>query len=108
MENPFAVLERRINRLEALLEGIDSKITPPHTRHSLSVDTLIEYAFERHGTRISKASVYNSANRGQLRYRKRGGKLVFEVEDADDWLSGRPVKTATERADAALKGGRRS
>lgn len=88
LDNPFAVIDRRINRLEALLIEIRDSVTT-----SSAVDEIggIELAIQV--TRLSKPRVYALVSARQIPHKKRGNRLTFRRAELVQWLEDGDRKT---------------
>lgn len=100
--NPFAILERRINRLESLLVDINNKLTVPGgnapsypSDKKFDIKELKEYI----NTPIN--SIYGMVSRGEIPVSKVGRRLLFDKRKIDQWLEDNRKKTTAEIEAAA-------
>lgn len=95
IENPFAILERRLNRLESLLlsikEGQTSlgENTSPQEK-PLSVDEAADLL------RLRKPTVYGLVSQGAIPYSKKGKRLYFSKAELTEWVKSGRKKTNDE------------
>ena len=83
LENPFAILERRLNRLEALLiEVKDAQSLPPHEAPELGGIELAQQI-----TRLSKPRFYALVSARGIPNAKRGNKLYFNRAELLAWVN---------------------
>ncbi|WP_282054515.1 helix-turn-helix domain-containing protein [Maribacter luteus] len=83
MENPFEVINERLNRIEALLEklvlqqeeNIDKAQSKPMT--SLELSTYLN---------LSVYTIYGLVHKRSLPFIKKGRRLYFEKKEIDKWL----------------------
>jgi hypothetical protein len=83
LENPFAILERRLNRLESLL--IEVKDAQSLTFNDALEMGGIELAQEI--TRLSKPRLYALVSARGIPHSKRGNKLYFNRADLLAWVN---------------------
>ena len=86
IDNPFALIDRRIDRLENLLIKIESKITPP--------PLIIDEQVTRKGLSIkwncSVRTIDNYIDDGMPTLQhKKGGKVLISLVEATEWLKKR-------------------
>ncbi|WP_052958710.1 helix-turn-helix domain-containing protein [Maribacter thermophilus] len=83
MENPFEIINERLNRIEALLEklvlqqegDIDKARSKPMT--SLELSTYLN---------LSVYTIYGLVHKRSLPFIKKGRRLYFEKKEIDKWL----------------------
>ena len=101
MNNPFEVIEARLNNIETLL--LDLKHTPkeqseqPKTDLWFDLNELCTY----HPDKPSKPTVYGWVNAGFIPVHKGGKKLRFLKSEIDNWLRQGRKKTLAETANEA-------
>ncbi|PRY09038.1 hypothetical protein CLV24_11989 [Pontibacter ummariensis] len=88
MDNPFAVLERRLNRLEALLLDLKAASGQPKQTElpaRLTKKQALNFLKDQ-GIIISESHLYKlTASRG-IPYQKFNNKLVFSREELLHWI----------------------
>lgn len=96
MENPFTILERRLNRLEALLielkDNQKALEKPPEKDQWLSIDELVEYL----PGNPSKATIYGKVHRNEVPHKKFGKRLVFLKSEIDQFIENHHQSTNEE------------
>jgi excisionase family DNA binding protein len=92
MENPFSILERRLNRLEHLLELIlESSVTlPGEDQKPLGISEAAKHIGK------SKPTIYRLVGEREIPHHKKGGKLYFFKEELDEWIKTGKVKTKSD------------
>ena len=81
IDNPFAVLDRRINRLESLLVEIRDSVSNP-----APADEVGGIELARQVTRLSAARIYTLVSERKLPHKKRGNRLTFRRAELLAWL----------------------
>lgn len=82
-DNPFAILERRLNRLETLLLEVKEA-------HSLSFKVSPEVGgieLAQEVTRLSKPRIYALVSARGIPHAKRGNKLYFNRAELLEWVA---------------------
>lgn len=113
MENPFEILEKKLNRIEGLLytlkEEIDSlKDTKKYGKENLTIDQAIEL-LEENGLPITKAQIYKLSFLGEIPASRIGKRLIFSREDLLSWIESRkvmkvpPARMAAEKLAESVK-----
>lgn len=83
LENPFSILERRLNRLEALLiEVKDAQLMPSHDAPEVGGIELAQQV-----TRLSKPRIYALVSARGIPHAKRGNKLYFTKAELLAWVN---------------------
>ena len=102
MNNPFEVIEARLNNIETLL--LDLKHTPKEqgeqpteTDRWFDLNELCQY----HPDKPTKPTVYGWVNAGTIPVHKGGKKLRFLKSEIDSWLKQGRKKTLAETASEA-------
>jgi len=104
MDNPFEVLESRLDNIEKLLIEIkqnspsdSSVLSPPD--HWMNIDQFRAYIPQG----WSRATVYSKTGKGEFPFHKRGKKLMFLKSEIDTWLRQGKRKSSTEARSEAEK-----
>ena len=83
LENPFSILERRLNRLETLLVELkDAQKRPTHAPNENGGMQLAQEV-----TRLSKPRIYALVSARELPHSKRGNRLFFNRADLQAWVN---------------------
>ncbi len=83
-ENPFAVLVRRMNRIESQNEEILSFLQTKSGQTSIDEIGGIELAAQV--TRLSKDRIYTLVSKRLIPHKKRGNRLTFRRSELLTWL----------------------
>ena len=83
IENPYAILERRINRLETLLVGIDEKVTPK--KEAADVQLTKKGLAKKWDVSVRTIDNYIADGMPVLQH-KRGGLLLISFNEATEFL----------------------
>lgn len=83
LENPFAILERRLNRLEALLIEVKNGQATP----SYDVPEVGGIELAQQITRLSKPRLYALVSARGIPHSKRGNKLYFNRAELLEWVA---------------------
>lgn len=84
MDNPFEVIDRRLNRIEDLLVELTEHLHGSTTAAASEIGG-IELAQEM--TRLSKARLYALVAARHIPHAKRGNKLYFTRADLQAWIA---------------------
>lgn len=102
MENPFEILEKRLERIEQILEKIilQQDVNPVMTTKNLmNVKELSSYLT------LSVYTIYGLTHKRSIPFIKKGRRLYFEKKEIDLWLQQDKQKTKEdlyEKADEYL------
>ena len=96
MENPFELIENKLNRIEDLLNEIKESYSKRHESDSdikwFNLTELCHY----HPSKPTKATVYGWVHSMIIPHYKSGKKLRFLKSEIDAWLSIGKRKTISE------------
>ncbi|SIQ52838.1 helix-turn-helix domain-containing protein [Pontibacter lucknowensis] len=96
MENPFAIIEKRIDRIESILLNIQERLDKTDSTQStgdfLTVDEAAAYL------NISKSAIYEKTSSRSIPHLKKGKRLYFVKQELADW-----VKTSRQRTIAEIE-----
>tara|TARA_R110002124_G_C8652826_1_gene489477 strand:- start:244 stop:576 length:333 start_codon:yes stop_codon:yes gene_type:complete len=84
MENPFEIINERLERIENLLENIYSNIGTKETNIITSKIMDIEQLSSYLG--LSKSHVYKLTSSHTIPHSKRGKRLYFDKEIINSWV----------------------
>jgi excisionase family DNA binding protein len=84
MDNPFEIIDRRLNAIEVLLVEIAEHLRGSTTANVLEIGG-IELAQKI--TRLSKSRLYTLVATRQIPHAKRGNKLYFSRADLQAWIA---------------------
>lgn len=105
IDNPFAVLERRLNRLEFLLEEIkeatsQSKILEYPDR--LNKEQALTFLNEQ-GYHVSESTLYKLTSTKKIPFKNFGRRLIFSRKELLKWVESQTIDTNdTSEVDLAL------
>ncbi len=101
MENPFEIINERLDRIENLLEKICTKIEDGDINHAYSkiidINQLSTYL------NISKSHIYKLTASNNIPHSKRGKKLYFKKENIDIWVLENKIISKEELSRKAMK-----
>jgi predicted DNA-binding transcriptional regulator AlpA len=85
MQNPFAILSERLDRIESLLQFIiANQQSIQHSDKGRQCDTGIELAIRITG--YERKTIYNLAYKRMIPHSKRRGKLFFDEKELKEWI----------------------
>lgn len=94
MENPFEIINQRLDRIEKKLEQLVSKTENIKGNETspgfLTMKQFCEYYDYKRPT------VYGMVHHRKIPYSKVGKRLYFEKSKIDEWIRQKHVKTITE------------
>ena len=101
MENPFEIINQRLDRIESLLEKINSNIGNNNVKNTypeiMDLTQLTNYL------NVSKSYVYKMTHSNKIPHSKKGKKLYFDKEVVTKWALETSIKTQEEMQDEANK-----
>ena len=83
LENPFSILERRLNRLETLLV----ELKDGQASYSFAAPEVGGIELAQQVTRLSKPRLYALVSARGIPHAKRGNKLYFNRADLLAWVN---------------------
>jgi excisionase family DNA binding protein len=83
IDNPFAILERRLNRLEFLLLEL-KKATAQPPKQPLADRCTLPEALEI--TALSKSKLYKLTSTNEIPHKRFGNRLIFSRRELLDWI----------------------
>ncbi|PVY43267.1 helix-turn-helix domain-containing protein [Pontibacter virosus] len=105
IDNPFAILERRLNRLETLLLDIKAVSGQPKKQdypERLTREQALKFLGEQ-GVPISESHLYKLTAAKGIPFQKFNNKLVFSRAELLNWIETQTVDPSdTGEADLAL------
>lgn len=93
MENPFSVIDKRLDRIESLVLELTSKgaqPAPPNAPDLLSIDEAVLLL------NLAKPTVYNLVSTGKIPVMKKSKRLYFSRDELLKWLRTGRRKTVEE------------
>lgn len=108
MNNPFELIEARLNNIEALL--LDLKHSPSEQKNTDQLGDLLTVQKAAVFLSLAIPTLYSKVSKGELPFMKRGKRLYFSSEELTDYLKeGRKAtnKEIFERAGQYLVNKRR-
>lgn len=98
LENPFSVLERRLNRLEFLLLEIkETTHTPSTTKDHLTIQEAAELL------NVAVPTIYSWVGAKSIPFYKKQRRLYFSKADLNEWVKSGRKRTISEIADEAVQ-----
>ena len=99
MENPFDIINQRLDRIEYLLENMNAIITNKNIKavypEIMGVNELVDYL------KVSTSYIYKMTSSNQIPHSKKGKKLYFDKEKVTNWVLETSVMTQEEMQDLA-------
>ncbi|MBS1669543.1 MAG: helix-turn-helix domain-containing protein [Bacteroidetes bacterium] len=86
MENPFDILNKRIDRLESMLACIEKKLSGFSCESSKEKDDLGDVTFASKITGLAIPTIYSKSSKGEIPCMKQGKKLYFSKNDLLSWI----------------------
>lgn len=101
MENPFELINERLQKIKELLQelvqGKSSVHKVNHDNDMMSIDELAKYL------RLSKSTIYRLKSTREIPCFKTGKILVFKRKDVDEWLERCRSKSKFEIEQEAIR-----
>lgn len=94
MENPFEIINQRLDRIELLLEKINSNFEGKNTKGSYPeiMDIIQITAY----LNVSKSYIYKMTATNMIPHSKKGKKLYFDKEIVTKWVLENKISTQGE------------
>ena len=86
MENPFDILNKRIDRLESMLASIEKMLCRVSSESSKENDDLGDITFASKVTGLAIPTIYSKSSKGEIPCIKQGKKLYFSKNDLLSWI----------------------
>lgn len=93
MENPFSVIDKRLDRIESLVLELTSKGTQPAPPNTPDLVCIDEAALLLN---LAKPTVYNLVSMGKIPVMKKSKRLYFSRDELLKWLRTGRRKTVEE------------
>jgi excisionase family DNA binding protein len=94
MENPFEIINERLDRIEKKLSELSAEIKSlkvfKQGNEIMSLNRLVEYL------ELSKSGVYKLTSTRGIPHFKRGKRLYFKKDEIDRWATEIRIKTSEE------------
>lgn len=91
MNNPFEVLEQKLDKLEKILSNIGQVIITQKEEVPLKPKNLIKIDEATKITGYRKGYIYELVHRNAIPYLKRGRSVRFDPIELEEWMrAGRP------------------
>jgi|WetSurSiteA1Bulk_404760.scaffolds.fasta_scaffold11248_3 hypothetical protein len=87
-ENPFTVIESRLDRLENLLLELKERPTEKEPDDRCDINTVCEL-LGTPGNPVSRALVYGETHKGSMPHMRFGGRLIFSRRAVIEWRDSR-------------------
>ncbi len=84
MENPFEIINHRLERIENLLENINRNISREETKAIIPKVMNIKQLSDYLG--VSLSYLYKQTSSHKIPHSKRGKRLYFNIETINDWV----------------------
>jgi excisionase family DNA binding protein len=101
MENPFEIINQRLDRIEFLLEKINSNLEGKNTKGSypeiMDIKQITAYL------NVSKSFIYKMTSSNNIPHSKKGKKLYFDKEIVTKWVLENKISTQEEMMQIANK-----
>lgn len=99
MNNPFEVIEARLNNIETLL--LDLKHTPKEQGEGSEPEQLLTVQQAAEFLNLSVPTLYGYSQRAEIPVCKRGKRLYFSKQSLFEWIKDGKKKTLAETASEA-------
>ena len=93
MENPFEVLNQKLDKLTGLLEDITWRLNEPKKAAGKQVMNITEAA-ELMG--LARQTLYSYTSKRMIPHYKTGKRIHFLLDELLDWITNTKVKTVKE------------
>ena len=101
MENPFELLEQRLQAIEEKLDGLILNIDKQEKSSSLSTTWVTTKQLAQH-LGISTAAITNIRGT-KIPYYKIGGRILFKREEVDEYIQKSRYMSGSDNLDEYLK-----
>jgi excisionase family DNA binding protein len=101
MNNPFEIIEARLNNIETLL--LDLKHTPKEQDERTEPEQLLTVQQAAELLNLSVPTLYGYSQRAEIPVCKRGKRLYFSKQSLFEWIKDGKKKTLAETASEAEK-----
>jgi len=101
MENPFELLEQRLQAIEEKLDGLIQDINKQDKSSSLSTTWVTTKQLAQH-LGISTAAITNMRG-SKIPYYKIGGRILFKREEVDEYILKSRYMSGRDNLDEYLK-----
>jgi excisionase family DNA binding protein len=101
MNNPFEIIEARLNNIETLL--LDLKHTPKEQGERTEPEQLLTVQQAAELLNLSVPTLYGYSQRAEIPVCKRGKRLYFSKQSLFEWIKDGKKKTLAETASEAEK-----
>ena len=99
MNNPFELIEARLNNIETLL--LDLKHTPKEQGERSEPEQLLTVQQAAEFLNLSVPTLYGYSQRAEIPVCKRGKRLYFSKQSLFEWIKDGKKKTLAETASEA-------
>jgi excisionase family DNA binding protein len=99
MNNPFEIIEARLNNIETLL--LDLKHTPKEQGERTEPEQLLTVQQAAELLNLSVPTLYGYSQRAEIPVCKRGKRLYFSKQSLFEWIKDGKKKTLAETASEA-------
>lgn len=99
MENPFEVILQRLDRIESMLENLQSdKIAPENKEENfLGPQEAADFLGD------ALATLYGRTSKNEIPFYKRGKKLYFKKSELIEWIEAGKCRSVYELIDGSSK-----
>lgn len=99
-ENPFTILEQRLNRIESLLLQIKTS-QQEVSKTSLTTDKLLTVEQAANFLNLAVPTIYSKVQRKELPVCRRGKRLYFSEKELTEWVKEGRQRTSNEITEEA-------
>lgn len=92
MENPFELINERLDKIEKLLKNINDKIVG-NTGSNTSLPTIMNVEQIADYLNLTKPTIYGLVHKREIPHFKKGKRLYFDKENINQWILEGKVST---------------
>jgi excisionase family DNA binding protein len=101
MENPFEIINQRLDRIEFLLEKINSNLEGKNTKgHYPEIMDIMQITAYLN---VSKSFIYKMTSSNNIPHSKKGKKLYFDKEIVTKWVLENKISTQEDMEQKAIQ-----
>ncbi|WP_053977204.1 helix-turn-helix domain-containing protein [Mangrovimonas xylaniphaga] len=93
MENPFELINERLDRIEKLLTNINDKMEGNNGAPTPSLPNIMNIEQVADYISLSKHTVYGLVHKREIPHFKKGKRLYFDKKNINEWLLEGKVST---------------
>lgn len=101
MENPFEIINQRLDRIEELLQKINA--AESNKSENAAIPEILNIKQVASYLSLTPSAIYKLTSRKEIPHSKRGKRLYFQKAEVNDWITNNKRLTNKEVEDMATK-----